>query len=201
MSQFVRLMVLLKIPSGNASDIADSVVDWIDSDNIAAARGAEDQYYLQLETPYRTANAVMVDVSELRAIKGVNPEVYGILAPWLCALPTTELSPININSLRPKQAVLLAMLSTANIDLRSTRQFLGRRPNGGYANSSEFWRQAFPASFNASGEVQSQTKVRTRWFRLDLTVEMANALVEERALVDAGKRPARLVHRERGDVL
>lgn len=199
LAQFSRLMVMLGILDGDAADIAESVADWIDSDLVAAPRGAEDQYYLQQETPYRTANALIVDVSELRTIKGVTDDIYVRIAPWLCALPTTDLSPININTLRPEQAILLAMLGEMPSDLTPARQFLGRRPELGYASLNDFWAQSYPASLVASSEVQSQVKLTTRWFRVELAVEMQSALVEERALIDAARRPARLVHRQRGD--
>lgn len=199
LKQFSRLMVMLGILDGDAADIAESVADWIDSDMVASPRGAEDQYYLQQENPYRTANALIVDYSELRTIKGVTDDVYVRLAPWICALPTTGLSPININTLRPEQAILLAMLGVAPSDLTPARQFLGRRPELGYASLNDFWAQPYPASLGASPEVQSQTKLTTRWFRVDLAVEMQSALVEERALIDAARQPARLVHRQRGD--
>ncbi|WP_321324648.1 type II secretion system minor pseudopilin GspK [uncultured Parasphingorhabdus sp.] len=199
LAQFSRLMVMLGLLDGDAADIAESVADWIDSDLVAAPRGAEDQYYMQQEAPYRTANALIVDISELRTIKGVTDDVYVRIAPWLCALPTTDLSPININTLRPEQAILLAMLGEMPSDLTPARQFLGRRPELGYASLNDFWAQSYPASLAANSEVQSQVKLTTRWFRVDLAVEMQSALVEERALIDAALRPARLVHRQRGD--
>ncbi|WP_367947086.1 type II secretion system minor pseudopilin GspK [Sphingopyxis sp. BSNA05] len=130
LAQFSRLMVMLGILDGDAVDIAESVADWIDSDMVAAPRGAEDQYYLQQETPFRTANALIVDISELRTIKGVTDDVYVRIAPWLCALPTTDLSPININTLRPEQAILLAMLGALPSDLTPARQFLGASGTG-----------------------------------------------------------------------
>ncbi len=199
-TQFVGLMELLEIPQGQAVEIADGVTDWIDSDTVPFPQGAEDEYYVQLETPYRTANAIMMDVSELRTIKGMTSDIYARLAPWLCALPTTDLSPINVNTLRPEQAVLLAMLSN-NPDIVQTRQFLGRRMETGYGSLNDFWAEPFPAGFLAPSQVQGQVKLKTRWFRLDMAVEMQSALVEERALVDAARQPARLVHRQRGDAL
>lgn len=201
LAQFSRLMIMLGILDGDAADIAESVSDWIDTDTVAAPRGAEDQYYLQQDKPYRTANALMVDVSELRTIKGVTNDIFVRLAPWVCALPTTDLSPININTLRPEQAILLAMLGEVPSDLTPARQFLGRRPELGFASLNDFWAQSYPASLGATAEVQSQIKLTTRWFRVDLTVEMQNALVEERALIDAARQPGRLVHRQRGDAL
>lgn len=199
--QFIRLMGLLDIPSGSAFEIAAATTDWLDSDLIASPGGAEDDYYLQVDKPYRTANALMMDISELRAVKGVTAETYRRLAPWLCALPTADLSPLNINTLRPEEAVLLAMMSTGNIDIVAARQFLAQRPTLGYGSLNDFWAQPYPSSLGVSSQVQSQTKLTTRWFRLDAVIEMQGALVEERALIDAARRPAKLVHRQRGDAL
>ncbi|GAB5488185.1 MAG: type II secretion system minor pseudopilin GspK [Parasphingorhabdus sp.] len=199
--QFTRLMGLLDVPQRNAFEIVAAAVDWLDSDTITSPGGAEDDYYLQLEEPYRTANTLMVDTSEVRAIKGMTAEIYRQIAPWICALPTSDLSPMNVNTLRPEQAVLLAMLSARQIDIVRGRQFLAQRPELGYASLNDFWAQPYPTSLGASPEVQSQTKLTTRWFRLDATIEMQNAVVEERALIDAARRPAKLVHRQRGDAL
>lgn len=201
LDQFIRLMGLLDVPQGDAFDIAASVVDWLDSDTIATPGGAEDEYYLQSERAYRTANNLIVDVSELRAIKGIDAAIYARLVPWICALPIAELSPVNINTLRPEQSLLLEILSENPVSSVDIRQFLGRRPETGFSSVTEFWSRPVPASFGATPQVQRQVKVATRWFRLDLTVEMQSALIEEQALVDAGLQPARLVQRRRGDAL
>ena len=201
LDQFIRLMGLLDVPQGDAIDIAASVADWLDSDTIAAPGGAEDEYYLQSERAYRTANNLMVDISELRAVKGVDPAIYARLAPWICALPIAELSPINVNTLKPEQSLLLEILSENPVNSVEIRQFLGRRPETGFSSVGDFWSRPVPGRFGAGSEVQRQVKVATRWFRLDLTVEMQSALVEEQALVDAGLQPARLVQRRRGDTL
>ncbi|MEM8918617.1 MAG: type II secretion system minor pseudopilin GspK [Pseudomonadota bacterium] len=201
LDQFIRLMGLLDVPQGDALDIAASLVDWLDSDTVALAGGAEDEYYLQSQRAYRTANNLIVDISELRAIKGIDAAIYARLVPWICALPIAELSPVNINTLRPEQSLLLEILSENPVSSVDIRQFLGRRPETGFSSVTEFWSRPLPASFDATPEVQRQVKVATRWFRLDLTVEMQSALIEEQALVDAGLQPARLVQRRRGDAL
>lgn len=199
--QFIRLMGLLDVPQRSAFDIAAATTDWLDSDTISSPGGAEDDYYLQQSTAYRTANGLMVDVSEIRAVKGVTADIYRQLAPWLCALPSSDLSPINVNTLRPEQAILLAMLSAGNIDIVRARQFLAQRPELGYASLNDFWAQPYPAGLLASPEVQNQVKLTTRWFRLDASIEIQGALIDERALIDAARRPAKLVHRQRADAL
>lgn len=198
MQQFIRLMRLLEISQDEAARVAAAATDWIDSDADAMNGGAEDDYYMLQPQPYRTSNAIYTDISELRAVKGVTADIYARIRPWLCALPTTDLSPVNVNTLRPDQALLLAMLSPT-ADIEPVRQFLGRRPITGFVSAAEFWSASMPAGFAADAETQNQVAVATRWFALNLVVEMQNVLVEEQALVDTGRRPARLVHRRRGD--
>lgn len=53
-------------------------------------------YYLQQQPPYLPAHQMMTKVSEIRLVKGVTPELYLMLVPFLTALP--EVTPININT-------------------------------------------------------------------------------------------------------
>ncbi len=78
----------------------DSVLEWLDADNQPQTQGAEDDYYLGLEKPYRAANQRMASISELNLIKGSTRALYEKLRPWLTALPVD--TPININTIDPQ---------------------------------------------------------------------------------------------------
>ena len=195
--QLVRLLALLGVGAGEAQPIAASVTDWIDSDDAPSRGGAEDRFYTGGETPYRTANALITDISELRAVKGVTPDIYERIAPWLCALPVAEPAPLNINTLRPERAELFAILSPRPVDPAAARQFFARRPATGYASLVDFWKQPFPAGLAVAEHVQNDVKLTTRWFDLDLTADSGAVVVRETALVDAARQPARLVTRRR----
>ncbi len=92
--RFRRLLDLL----GHNTDLVDAVIDWIDPDTATTnPAGAEDSTYLSKEPAYRTANAPMTSISELRLVEGFTNEVYTELRPFLTALPpstiATPLSP------------------------------------------------------------------------------------------------------------
>ncbi len=71
--------------------------DWLDSNQDPEfPDGAEDDYYTRLEQPYRTANRLMTDVSELRLVKGIDAESYSTLRPFITALP--KATSINLNT-------------------------------------------------------------------------------------------------------
>ncbi len=197
-AQFIALMRLLEVPDGDARRIAEAAGDWVDSDDNRSAEGAEDPDYARAEQPYRTGKTLFAEVSELRAVAGMSPQVHARLRPWLCALPTSDLSPINVNTLSPDQAPLLAMLAPEQIGLDAARATIASRPASGWANLVEFYRQPRLADVVLPLDVQLQPQVRTRWFALDLRIAIQGAELIETALVDARIAPARVVVRRWG---
>jgi general secretion pathway protein K len=195
-AQFERLMVLLEVPTNEARGVALATADWIDTDGIPQPGGAEDAAYAGAPTPYRTSNTPMIDPSELRAVAGVRGPVYAALRPFLCALPVTDLSPININTIAPKQAVLLAMLAPG-IDVARAQRVIDDRPVTGWESVARFWGQ--PALAGAPVEATTQTQLKTRWFDLKVMIELAGAEFEQHALIDAALKPAKLVRRSYGE--
>lgn len=196
-TQLVALMKLLEINEGEARRVAASLSDWIDSDVVPQPDGGEDEMY----AGYRTGNTLLADPSELRAVAGVTPEIYGKLRPWVCALPVTDLSPINLNTLSPEQAPLFAMLVPDKMTIDRARALLLARPPGGYESAYAFWRTSALAGMAPGGEIEAQTGVKTRWFTLRLKVRLGDSDVDETALIDAGIAPAKLVRRSWGEEL
>lgn len=191
-AQFVRLMNLLDIPGQVAEQVAAGAGDWIDTDNDQQASGAEDPRYTAQQVAYRTSGTLMADVSELRAVAGVTPQLYATLRPWLCALPTTQPARLNVNTLPPEQAPLLAMLGPA-VSVDAARQLLLRRPPQGWGDAAAIWRGT------AAPPAGDQTGVTSTWFRLAIDVAIPGATLEERALLDATRLPVRLVSRQWGE--
>lgn len=198
-AQFVALQEAVGIERARATRIAAGLADWIDGDSTPNPGGAEDNDYAQAARPYRTGNTLMAEASELRAVAGVTPEVYAALRPWVCALPATEMSGINVNTLLPDQAPLLAMLVPGQLDALRAREVLLRRPKDGWNANTDFWDQPMLSAVRKSAESNEQTRVKTRWIALGLDVQLAGAQVTETALIDGGSRPPRVVLRRWGD--
>lgn len=99
LDQFTRL--LEDIPGVDpyaAADLGPAIRDWIDQDNErTGSGGAEDDYYLSLDVPYRTANQLMKSPSELHAVRGMTPALYTALLPYVATLPETDTA-INVNT-------------------------------------------------------------------------------------------------------
>ena len=195
-AQFARLARLLNVPGGDA--IAAAAADWIDSDDQPLGSGAEDSSYAGLATPYRTAGTLMADPSELRAVAGVTAEAYRKLRPLLCTLPHAARSRLNVNTLTPEQAPLVAMLFNDTVGVATAAAALLRRPPGGFGDTQDFWK-IFAAAGDTNAAAEQQTDVTTKWFNLRVDVTVGGSELQERALIDATSLPARLVSRQWGE--
>lgn len=195
---FTRLMRLTGMPAQVADQVAGAAADWIDTDQDQQANGAEDPTYLSRDPGYRTGGTLMADPSELRALNGVTPEVYATLRSWVCTLPVAKPAPINVNTLLPEQAPLLAMLVADTLPVETARRALLARPVQGWADTSAFWTQPAFASL-AIGDAASGTAVKSGWFDLTIDVRVGAAVLEEHALIDATRLPVRLANRQWGE--
>ncbi len=93
LAQFRRLLLRLQI----TEPYGERLVDWIDSDQQPSGEfGAEDNAYLLLDPPYRTAGRRLEDLSELRLLLGMRDEDFQRLAPYVSVLPAD--TPLNINT-------------------------------------------------------------------------------------------------------
>lgn len=123
-----RLLALLGLPQ----DLAWALADWMDADGVAAAGGAEDEYYLALPQPYRAANAPLEDLSELLWVRGFDAAVLARLQPYVTALPGA--TPLNVN-FAPAE-VLAAVVD--GLSLMQARQVVEKRRQGPWQKREDF---------------------------------------------------------------
>jgi len=196
--QFVALMTVLGLPEPTARRVAAATADWADSDDQPSPQGAEDAAYSGSEPAYRTGNTLFADPSELRTVSGVTPEIYRELRPYLCALPAADMSPINVNTLLPRDAPLLAMFAPGKARPDRVRGLIASRPKDGWRNTYDFWRSAEGVGLETNVDPMSQLQLKTHWFTIDLSVRFEDSEMEEWALVDARLNPAKVVARRWG---
>ena len=197
-AQFLALLRLIGIADPDARRVAAGLVDWLDMDSTPTPGGAEDSDYQRAQKPYRAANTMLAEVSELRAVSGVTDPIYRALRPWVCALPATDMSVIDVNTLRPDQGVLIGMLVPNQLDALRAGQVIAARPALGWNDGGAFWKEPALANLKPTDGARAQAQVRTRWFSLDLDVALGGAQVTETALIDGGPNPAKLVVRRWG---
>ncbi len=206
MQQFGALMTLLGIDPGEAQAIAGATADWIDSDSNDGPLGAEDGVYRSMPVSYLAANRKMVDISELRAVRGVSPKIYARLKPWICVLPVAEPVRLNVNTLAPEQAPLVAMLVPGQIGIAEARAALAARPADGYGSSERFWSAGPFEGRKPPPDVAEQAGVTSRWLTLTTNVTMGDGFLTAASLIDAnggapgaGQAPPIIVRRDWGE--
>ncbi len=74
--QLLALADAAGIPKQDADIIADSILDWRDSDKLFRLNGAEDDYYRTLNPPYKAKNGRFDTVEELLLVKGITPTYF-----------------------------------------------------------------------------------------------------------------------------
>lgn len=173
-AQFNALLGALNFAPREAEMLGAALTDWIDSDGVRESGGAEDEAYLAGSPAYRTGGTLLAEVSELRAIRGFTPSVYARLRPYVCALPITDLSPINVNTLTPDKAVLITMLTQGEVSPELALRVIAARPAGGWS-VTDFWAQ--PALAEHIPGDPSQLKATTRFFTLQTQVDYLDAEV------------------------
>ena len=97
------LLTALGIPE----TLADALRDWVDKDEAVHGFGAEDAEYLLREPAHRTPNGPLAHLSEMRLLRGMEPEYLDVLAEHVCVLPVSSLE-INVNTAPPPLFAALA---------------------------------------------------------------------------------------------
>ncbi len=129
---FQNILQSLQLPPG----LLPAIIDWLDPDNDPQGpMGAESDWYLHQNPPYRAANTFMASVSELRLIRGMTPQYYARLSPLLTVLPRGTL--ININTIDPR--LLAAMIPGLSPEQAASIQAAGA-PTG-YQRTDAFLSQ------------------------------------------------------------
>lgn len=131
-----RLSQLFK-NQGITGNFTQAISDWIDPDlETTNPDGAEDGHYLNLEKPYRTANAPIQSVSEIRLIKGFeDSEIYNMVKDHLCAFAANT-GDITININTAGIEVLKSLSPEMSDELAS--QIIERRDEELFNNIGEF---------------------------------------------------------------
>ncbi len=173
-----RALATLDIPAA----ALDAVADWIDADRAPRAGGAEDAAYAQQTPPMLAANAPLLRIAELAAVRGFTPAQIVALSPLLTALPPG--TPLNLNTASP-EALALAIPGLSS-DALST--VLTERGRGPFRTVAEF-RSRLPRDIALPD--QASFSVASRYFLVSVRSRQGEAVAQARALLrrDAGRWP------------
>lgn len=170
---FHRLLSIdsLKVPSLSADTLKDSMVDWLDEDsNLHGSFGAEDPDYESKAFPYLAANNLMTNKTELRLVKGAALPWLIELMPLVCAIPDNNKLLINVNTLTPEKAPLLAALT--GMSVADANSLIGNIP---YDSKDDFLNQSEVAAQGLTDQQKEWFDVTTQHFILYTKTSYNNA--------------------------
>jgi general secretion pathway protein K len=198
--QFQLLLKEIGITGDNAKIIADSTRDWVNKNNITSgSQGAEDSYYQSLGVPYLTANKLMVDISELRAVRGVGQKTYDAIVPFLCAIPVAD-QKINVNTVSAKQPEILYALFGQNsqLSIEDFKRLLADRPASGWSSVDNFLSNPLLREFQASDSLKKQLSVSSDFFQLNGLVKFEQRLLAINLLFKINNKKAKIIRYQSG---
>lgn len=114
-------------------ELAGSLIDFVDSDEVRLQGGDEDTWYRSQDPPYRPANHPLFSVDELRLVEGFDAELVEALRPYVSVYPyapggcdsETVGCGINVNTAPPH--VLALLYYDDGVELRLAPEDVVRR--------------------------------------------------------------------------
>lgn len=91
---FIKFLKAFKLEELTAEIITDSILDWLDEDELHHVNGAEKQYYDTLPEPYEPKNGPFENIEELSLVRGITPEIFELLREHLTIYGSGK---INVN--------------------------------------------------------------------------------------------------------
>lgn len=203
--QLKRLMILLQIDPFDADVIVDSIIDWMDENDLHQLNGAEDDYYRSLSPPYSAKNGPLDRVEELLLVRGVTPEIfYGAPAtedeqalPGLAELLTTTSSGrVNINTASP--IVLQALLGLDDLQVEAILNrrdgadgIAGTEDDQPFRSAEEFYAMLGGLDEKIRQQVAELISINSTFFTVKSTGEYAGV---KRTILATLRREAGNVH-------
>ena len=169
----VRLLNQLQLPPA----LAVTLADWIDSDSDATSDGAEDNYYLGLKPPYRSANRELTDLDNLLRVRGFSSAIIERLRPYVSVLP--GYNPLNLNT---TSAIVLAAV-LPELTTSDAQQIIAERNRIPFRDITDF-RNRLPRPDLAGFAGAGQLDTRSRYFSVMIRSRYGNAETASTALLD-----------------
>ena len=113
---FRRLLLVLDMDV----NIADKIIDWIDSNQLPEPNGAEDFIYRAKSPSYSTGSKHFQHIDELALLDGLTQADFQKLLPYVVAVPVQGLTPtkMNVNTMSPPLLKSLNSQITNDMALR-----------------------------------------------------------------------------------
>ncbi len=139
--EFAQIGVLLGLAENQATSLSYALMDWQDADQQQSPNGAEDGTYLRKNPPYRTADTALRGPEELRALHGMDEDLWELFRPFVCTGGAGIKPKVNLNSLTQDRILILAAALSGNVSGEEAAPLaaalLRDRPLEGYDNQQQ----------------------------------------------------------------
>lgn len=187
MRQFEALLVSLGMDATTARNLAARTTDALDSDRDTRPFGSEVG-----ANGDPLPNRAFASASEWLAVDGVDGATWDRMADWLCALPEHKPTSLDIHTLHPDRAELVAMLAPDVLTPGLVRARLGARPAGGFRSVADFWDHGGWDPSAVPGVAKAQTIEDTRFVVLHTAVGLGDMVLDQQSLIERGEDGPRL---------
>jgi len=119
---FIKFLTACKLKELTAETITDSILDWLDEDDLHHVNGAEKDYYTTLPEPYEPKNGTFESLEELTLVKGITPQIFELLRDHLTIYGSGK---INVN-FASKEVLLYVPTITREI-AKTMLQYRGKK--------------------------------------------------------------------------
>ena len=140
-SEFIRLAELLGLPQNQSVSLANSLLDWQDKDQQQSSNGAEDGTYLRKNPPYRTADTSLRSPDEMRAIHGMDEDLWELFEPFVCTGEAGLTPEVNVNAMSGERIIILAAAfyqnASASEAVTVAQSILQNRPRAGFSSKDQ----------------------------------------------------------------
>ncbi|EPJ7089495.1 type II secretion system minor pseudopilin GspK [Citrobacter amalonaticus] len=159
------------IGQSTAEEIYLQLLDYLDGDLTTSKEGVESDAWAGVLPARQPANQMMRAIAELKLLPAFPATAYAKVSQLLCALPDSA-SKVDVNTLRPEQAVILAALFPGKLTEDDAVRLLASRPETGWENMEAFNKvleQNFPQLKDDLPRVADQISINSRYFRVNYT--------------------------------
>ena len=170
-----RIVEQILTQSGLSQSTAEEVylqlVDYLDGDTTTAKEGAESDAWAGVVPARQPANQMMRTIAEIKLLPAFPAAAYPKVSKLLCALPDTA-SKVDVNTLKPEQAALLAALFPEKLTEDDALRLIESRPESGWENMETFSKaleQTFPQLKDDLPQVAELLSINSRYFRVNYT--------------------------------
>ena len=138
MAALKKYLMFKEFDERDIDSLIDQMIDWIDIDNQPRQGGLEDYFYTgPLHTPQQyTSKRLFYDLSELKNLPAFRNFNWDDVSNYLCSIPLSGNSKVNINTLNMEDSELLSSL-LPNATVKDAEAIIASIPQEGFVDISQ----------------------------------------------------------------